>query len=210
MGAGHPGPAHHHFGQRHLRAARKDLTSVRTRSQCLRFRIWLPMKAASTREGWMSGPSHPPLAPAKAFSRSSCGRIFSLYSRVIRVGRSTDLCARKLNAVSPGRYSPDLMTAPIWCSGTNNLLLNGSFRRFHGRLDMRPVRGNGSVIQLIAIKLKGEPPRFALCEGRVVPTYLPAFKLHATGQCHRTESGPYDFSSALTDQTKNRSASITT
>lgn len=26
--------------------------------------------------------------------------------------------------VSPGRYSPDLMTAPIWCSGCKALLIN--------------------------------------------------------------------------------------
>jgi hypothetical protein len=37
--------------------------------------------------------SPPPLAPAKAFSRSGCGRIFSLYSRVMREGLSTGPCA---------------------------------------------------------------------------------------------------------------------
>ena len=36
-------------------------------------------------------PSSPPLAPTKAFSRSGCGRIFPLFSRVVRVGLSTDL-----------------------------------------------------------------------------------------------------------------------
>jgi hypothetical protein len=34
-------------------------------------------------------PSPPPLAPVKAFSRSGCGRIFSLYWRVMREGLST-------------------------------------------------------------------------------------------------------------------------
>src|SRR5690606_10379210 len=38
--------------------------------------------------------SRPPLAPAKAFSRSGCGRIFSLFSRVMRVGLSTAPAAR--------------------------------------------------------------------------------------------------------------------
>ncbi len=33
----------------------------------------------------MSVPSPPPLAPAKAFSRSGCGQIFPLFSRVMRV-----------------------------------------------------------------------------------------------------------------------------
>src|SRR6056297_2082291 len=40
-------------------------------------------------------PSAPPLALAKAFSRSGCGRIFPLYSRVMRVGPSTDPVARR-------------------------------------------------------------------------------------------------------------------
>ena len=39
-------------------------------------------------------PSSPPLAPAKAFSRSGGGRIFPLFSRVMREGLSTGLCAR--------------------------------------------------------------------------------------------------------------------
>jgi hypothetical protein len=44
-------------------------------------------------EGWISGPSPPPLALAKAFSRSGCGRIFSLSSRVMQEGLSTGPCA---------------------------------------------------------------------------------------------------------------------
>ena len=38
-------------------------------------------------------PFSPPLAPAKAFSRSGCGRIFPLFSRVMREGLSTGPCA---------------------------------------------------------------------------------------------------------------------
>ena len=40
-------------------------------------------------------PSPLPLAPAKAFSRSGCGRIFSLYSRVMQVGLLTGPAARR-------------------------------------------------------------------------------------------------------------------
>ena len=40
-------------------------------------------------------PSPPPLAPAKAFSRSGCGRIFPLFSRVMQEGLSTGLGARR-------------------------------------------------------------------------------------------------------------------
>jgi hypothetical protein len=58
--------------------------------------------------------SPPPLAPAKAFSRSGCGRIFPLFSRVMREGLSTGPAPGGPEAVSQGRYSPDLMTAPIW------------------------------------------------------------------------------------------------
>ena len=43
----------------------------------------------------MSGPSPPPLALAKAFSRSGCGRIFPLFSRVMREGLSTGPSARR-------------------------------------------------------------------------------------------------------------------
>ena len=38
---------------------------------------------------WVRIPPPPPLTPAKAFSRSGCGRIFPLFSGVMRVGLST-------------------------------------------------------------------------------------------------------------------------
>jgi len=44
----------------------------------------------------------PPLALAKAFSRSGSGRVFSLFSRVMRVGLSTGLCAMKAGSVLSG------------------------------------------------------------------------------------------------------------
>ena len=43
---------------------------------------------------WVRIPPHPPLAPAKAFSLSGYGRIFALFSRVMREGLSTCPCAR--------------------------------------------------------------------------------------------------------------------
>src|SRR5690606_40744679 len=50
------------------------------------------------RERWICDPLPPPLAPAKAFSRSGRGRIFSLYSRVMREGLSTGHGARWLGS----------------------------------------------------------------------------------------------------------------
>jgi hypothetical protein len=43
-------------------------------------------------ESWISDPPSPPLAPAKTFSRSGCGRIFSLFSKVMRDGLSPGAC----------------------------------------------------------------------------------------------------------------------
>lgn len=46
-------------------------------------------------ESWVRDQLPPPLAPVKAFSRSGCGRIFLLFSRVMREGLSTGPCARR-------------------------------------------------------------------------------------------------------------------
>lgn len=48
------------------------------------------LRSAERGEGWVPGPSPPPLALAKAFSPSGCGRIFPLFSRVMRERLSTD------------------------------------------------------------------------------------------------------------------------
>ena len=85
-----PRSAHHHPGQRHLSGRTNRPDKSPHSITCLMFRNSLQMRAASTREGWTSGPSPPPLAPAKAFSRSGCGRIFPLFSGVMRVGLLTD------------------------------------------------------------------------------------------------------------------------
>ncbi len=42
-----------------------------------------------SRPSWVRIPPHPPISLAKAFSPSGCGRIFPLYSRVMRVERLT-------------------------------------------------------------------------------------------------------------------------
>ena len=44
-------------------------------------------------------PSPPPLAVVKAFSRSGCGRIFPLFSRVMREGLNTGMGARSAESV---------------------------------------------------------------------------------------------------------------
>ena len=66
------------------------------------------------RERSTSVPSPPPLAPAKAFSRSGYGRIFSLFSRVTLEGLSTALSADGTKSVLPAPKSLNLMTALIW------------------------------------------------------------------------------------------------
>ena len=64
----------------------------------------------------MSGPSPPPLALAKAFSRSGCGRIFPLFSRVMREGLSTGAAAK-----SPGSgLSGPIFSGPVACGDLVN------------------------------------------------------------------------------------------
>ena len=56
--------------------------------------------------------SRPPLALAKAFSRSGCGWIFSLLSRVIREGLSTGA-----GATRPGSgLSGSIFSGPVACA----------------------------------------------------------------------------------------------
>ena len=44
---------------------------------------------------WVRIPPHPPLVPAKSFSPSRCGRIFPLFSRVMREVLSTGVGAMR-------------------------------------------------------------------------------------------------------------------
>ncbi len=57
-------------------------------------------------------PPAPPSALAKAFSRSGCGRIFPLFSRVMQDGLSTGLCANGLRSGLSGR----IFSGPLDCS----------------------------------------------------------------------------------------------
>ena len=57
----------------------------------------------------MRVPFHPPLTLAKAFSRSGCGRIFPLYSRVMREGLFTGLGARRPEYVLSGQ----ILSVPV-------------------------------------------------------------------------------------------------
>ena len=111
-----PRSAHHHPGQRHLsgRANRPDKSTHSI--TCLKFRNSLQMRAASTREGWTSDPSPPPLALAKAFSRSGCGRIFPLFSRVMRERLSTGLWAKR----SESALSAPIFSGPVACASLVN------------------------------------------------------------------------------------------
>ena len=83
--------AHHHPGQRR-HVSRTNRPDKSTHSiTCPDVQKILANRAASTKEGWTSGPPPPPLALAKAFSRSGGGRIFPLFSRVMRAGLLTGL-----------------------------------------------------------------------------------------------------------------------
>src|SRR5690606_4379219 len=66
---------------------------------------------------WVRIPSSPPLAPAKSFSRSGCGRIFALFSRVMREGLFTAFGREHANSFSCAPYSPDLLTASLRLTG---------------------------------------------------------------------------------------------
>jgi len=63
-------------------------------------------------EGWARVPFPPPLALAKAFSRSGCRRIFLLLSRVMREGLSTAAGAKR-----PGSgLSRPIFSEPVACA----------------------------------------------------------------------------------------------
>ena len=56
------------------------------------------------REGSTAVAFHPPLAPAKAFSRSGCGKNFSLFSRVMQEKLSTFLGGSKPGSALSGAF----------------------------------------------------------------------------------------------------------
>lgn len=55
-----------------------------------------------TGESWAREPFPPPLAPEKLFSPFGCGRIFSLFARVMREGLNTGPGARRDDSVLSG------------------------------------------------------------------------------------------------------------
>lgn len=85
-------------------------------------------------ERWISGPSPPPVAPAKAFSLSGYGRIFALFSRVIWVGLLTCPSARRVDSVLSG----PIFSRPVnrVQSGSEPMLLKSGDLNW-----MRPARG---------------------------------------------------------------------
>ena len=77
-----------------------------------------PAKGADGNVSRVRIPSTPPLSLAKAFSRSGCGRIFPLFSRVMRVRLLTAPAARR-----PGSgLSGPIFSGPVDCA----VLVNGS------------------------------------------------------------------------------------
>src|SRR6056297_2138087 len=110
--------AHHHPGQRR-NVSRTNRPDKSTHSiTCPNDQKFLANRAASTKEGWISGAPPPPLAPAKAFSRSGCGRIFSLFSRVMREGLSTGTCSVR----SESGLSGQIFSGPHDCAELVNRL----------------------------------------------------------------------------------------
>uniref|UniRef100_UPI004047F1E4 hypothetical protein n=1 Tax=Yoonia sp. TaxID=2212373 RepID=UPI004047F1E4 len=68
------------------------------------------------REGSTAVALPPPLAIAKAFSPSGCGRIFPLFSRVMRVRLSTGLCASRPESGLSGA----IFSGPVACADLVN------------------------------------------------------------------------------------------
>ena len=83
-------------------------------------RFKAPVLKTGVRESvpWVRIPPPPPLALAKAFSRSGGGRIFPLFSGVMRVGLSTGLGAWRLR----GGLSGQIFSGPDDCANLVNCL----------------------------------------------------------------------------------------
>ena len=120
-------------------------------SQLLRFINSLQMRAASTREGWTSGRSPPP-SLAKAFSRSGHGRIFPLFSRVMRVGLSTAPAARW-----PGSgLSGPIFSRAVDCADLVNFCKHPAWAV--GRQGFRPSAVPAHQVRRLADRRAGRPP----------------------------------------------------
>ena len=100
------------------------------------------------REGSVPVAFPPPLALAKAFSRSGCVRIFALFSRVMRQRLSTDLRARR-----PGSgLSGPIFSGPHDCADLVNSLQRAGNMVFSKstplRFDIGGTRRNRTTIEL--------------------------------------------------------------
>ena len=110
--------AHHHPGQRR-QVSRTNRPDKSTHSiTCPDDQKILANRAASTKEGSTPVPFPPPLALAKAFSRSGCGRIFPLFSRVMRAGLRTGLGVTRPETGLSGAIFP----GPDDCANLVNFL----------------------------------------------------------------------------------------
>ena len=99
-----PRSAHHHPGQRHLSGRTNRPDKSPHSITCLMFRNSLQMRAASTREGWTSGPS-PPL---HRFAQRSI------------VGTDAGVAHRR--TVEPQSLARPTLAHPMYLAGMNNRL----------------------------------------------------------------------------------------
>jgi len=82
-------------------------------------------------EGWRPDPFPPPLALKESFSEVRCGRIFSLFSRVMQDGLSTGPCAERPESVLSGL----IFSKAVACAISVNFLQHADFIRFHRAQD---------------------------------------------------------------------------
>ena len=103
------------------------------------------------REGSTSDPVAPPLTLEKAFSRSGSGRNFSLYSRVMRVGLSTDPDGRW----PCGGLSGPVFSGPHDCANLVNSLQDTDtellFIRAAEHFDAGGARRDGTEIERLLV-----------------------------------------------------------
>ena len=112
-------------GGRQVRAELEGIGEAGTRGllqACLQGDVRASKPLFSIQQRGGEGPTPvafpPPLALAKAFSRSGSGRIFPLYSRVMRVGLSTGPGAKR-----PGSgLSGPIFSGPVDCARLVNFL----------------------------------------------------------------------------------------
>ena len=112
-----------------------------------RFKAPVLKTGVAAMSPWVRIPLPPPLPLAKAFSPSGCGRIFSLYSRVMREGLSTG---------SDGRRPGSGLSGPIFSGPDDCAVLVFSFQTIEittvnplpaEHFDFRVARREGTEIE---------------------------------------------------------------